>query len=564
MNLSKICLACLLLLLASCAAARQELVVQSGAEHRFEADYYYMLGYEAFISGDWDNSLLNYKKALEFDPDSLYLKTQIGHFLYRKGDIPGALVMVVDVLKASPEYVRALVLQAEIYDSQKRSKELAETLNLLRKLAPDDPEVMLFVGKVSYNNDLIEEALEAFGRVVEKDPDEFIALDYIGSIYLDRKDYVRAEEYLKKVLEIRQLEGVYFKLGIIREMQEKYAEAIADYEAALRLNPLHRQARERIAQVYVKQKAMGKAIDEFLALSKEQPGNVDMHVRLGMLYYETRDFDRSLDEFRTALAGSPENTAIRYYLALVLEELEHSDEAIAEFRKIIIQEPKNINAFLHLAILYSKLKKDDQAIRMFEEILAFDKEKPEIFLSLAMAYVRTKAYPRAEEVLTEAIGKFKDNEELYFNLAMVCDKAERFDAMVGALKKTLELNPKNADALNYLGYYYADKNINLAEAKELIERALEVKPDNGYILDSYGWVLYRLGKFDQALEKLEKAVALTTEDPMLFEHMGDVYHALHQKNEALEHWRRSLRNHEKEEGLKERVEKKIQELEQSR
>ncbi len=564
MKIKEICIVALLLLLHSCTAARQELVAESGPQHPFEADYYYMLGYEAFISGDWDSSLANYRKALEFDPGSPYLRSQIGHFLFRKGDVSGAMAMVEAVLRDSPDYVRALMLQAEIYDSQKRAAELSGVLGRIRKLAPDDPEVMMFVGKVYYSNDMTDDALAAFGSVVRKDPDEFVALDYMGSIYLDRKEYALAEEHLKRVLEIRQLEGVYFKLGIIREIQERYPEAIADYEAALRLNPLHRQARERIAQIYVKQKSMGRAIDEFLVLSRQQPENVDMHVRLGMLYYETRDFERSLDEFRTALAGSPENTAIRYYLALVLEEMERFDDAVAEFRKIIIQEPKNVNAFLHLAIIYSKQKKDDEAIRMFEEVLAFDKDKPEIFQSLAMAYIRTKDYARAEQVLTDATARFKDNEELYFNLAMVYDKTERFDAMITALRRTLEINPRNADALNYLGYYYADKNINLREARELIERALQLKPDNGYILDSYGWVLYRLGEYHNAMEQLEKAVKITTEDPMLFEHMGDVYHALQQREKALEHWRKSLKNHEKEEGLKERVEQKIRELEKNR
>ncbi|MBA4371857.1 MAG: hypothetical protein C0402_03235 [Thermodesulfovibrio sp.] len=564
MKIKEICLATLLLLLSACTGLRHEILTETGPQHRFEADYYYMLGYEAFISGDWDNSLANYKQALEFDPKSPYLKAQIGHFLLRKGDIPGALSMAASALGDHPDHIRILMLQAEILDSQKRGKELAEILDRIRKLSPEDPEVMMFVGKVYYNNDLVEDALDAFNKVVQKDPDEFVALDYIGSIYLDRKEYTRAEEYLKRVLEIRQLEGVYFKLGIIREMLERYPEALADYETTLRHNPLHRQARERIAQIYVKQKSLGKAIDEFLILSSQQPENVDMHVRLGLLYYETRAFERSLDEFRTALAGGSEKTAVRYYLALVLEEMDRFDEALAEFKKIIIQEPKNVNAFLHLAIIYSKQKKDDEAIKMFEEVLAFDKDKPEIFLSLAMAHLRTKAYVKAEAVLLDAIVRFKDNEELYFNLAMVYDKAERFDAMVGALKKTLELNPRNADALNYLGYYYADKNMNLQEARELIERALAVKPDNGYILDSYGWVLYRLGNFEQAIEQLEKAVTITTEDPMLFEHMGDVYHALHKREKALEHWRRSLKNHEKEEGLKERVEKKIQEFEKNR
>jgi tetratricopeptide (TPR) repeat protein len=132
--------------------------------------------------------------------------------------------------------------------------------------------------------------------------------------------------------------------------------------------------------------------------------------------------------------------------------------------------------------------------------------------------------------------------------------------MVKYLKRIIEINPKHADALNYLGYSYVEKGINLEEAHSLINRALELKPDNGYIIDSLGWLYFKLGKYDEAMKTLLRAAELAKDDPAIIEHIGDVYNSMGLKEKAMEYWEKALGFKEKEEGLKERVEKKIKEL----
>jgi tetratricopeptide (TPR) repeat protein len=132
--------------------------------------------------------------------------------------------------------------------------------------------------------------------------------------------------------------------------------------------------------------------------------------------------------------------------------------------------------------------------------------------------------------------------------------------MVVSLRKAIEINPKHADALNYLGFSYADKGINLQEALSLIQKALDLKPESGYIIDSLGWVYFKLGKQKEALKYLKKALETVKDDPVLYEHLGDVYEAMGNPGEALDAWNNSVKFHEKEAGLKERVEEKIGKL----
>ena len=126
-----------------------------------------------------------------------------------------------------------------------------------------------------------------------------------------------------------------------------------------------------------------------------------------------------------------------------------------------------------------------------------------------------------------------------------------------AMRKVISLDPKHSNALNYLGYTYADLGQNLDEAERLILEALKYKPNDGYITDSLGWVYYKKGEFEKALEYLQKAVGIVPDDPIMLEHLGDAYLKLGDKTNALKFYRKSLEHKEKD---KEELEKKIREL----
>jgi len=110
------------------------------------------------------------------------------------------------------------------------------------------------------------------------------------------------------------------------------------------------------------------------------------------------------------------------------------------------------------------------------------------------------------------------------------------------MKAVIEIDPENANALNYLGYTYADIGKNLDEAERLVKLALQYKPEDGYITDSLGWIYFKKGKLDQALLLLQKAVTLIPEDPTILEHLGDVYMKLDKREKALEYYKDSLKH----------------------
>jgi tetratricopeptide (TPR) repeat protein len=161
--------------------------------------------------------------------------------------------------------------------------------------------------------------------------------------------------------------------------------------------------------------------------------------------------------------------------------------------------------------------------------------------------------------LKRGLEKNQNDEEIHFQAGALYDKIGDFDKMLAEMKEVLRLNPNHADALNYLGYSYSERGIHLEEALKLVQKAMELKPNMGYITDSLGWVYYKLGDYKKALTELEKANQLTPDDSTITEHLADSYLKLNRTEKAVEFYERALKL-DPQPDQKERLQKKIKEL----
>ena len=136
---------------------------------------------------------------------------------------------------------------------------------------------------------------------------------------------------------------------------------------------------------------------------------------------------------------------------------------------------------------------------------------------------------------------------------MVLEKQAKFDDAVRAFERVIAIDPKHAEAYNYVGYMYAERGQNLDEAISLIGKALSLEPDNGYFIDSLGWAYYQQGKYPDALRELKRAVDRAKEDPVIFEHLGDAYAKNGLEEDALAAWEKSLSLDPNADGVKQKV-----------
>ncbi len=206
-----------------------------------------------------------------------------------------------------------------------------------------------------------------------------------------------------------------------------------------------------------------------------------------------------------------------------------------------------------------ELKRSETGNALLQRAINNTNNKPSYYLNLVyFYYLQKEEYRKAEEILKEGLTTTPNDTDLNFALAHVYEKSSRLDDMVRQLKKTLALDPDHTDALNYLGYYYADREINLNEAERLINKALTLKPDNPYFRDSLGWVYFKQGRHGDSLREIKKAMDIAKYDPHMYEHLGDIYLKMGREEDAKEAWVTSLKYIDREKTLKERVQKKVQ------
>ncbi|MGD9506879.1 MAG: tetratricopeptide repeat protein, partial [Syntrophobacteraceae bacterium] len=177
-------------------------------------------------------------------------------------------------------------------------------------------------------------------------------------------------------------------------------------------------------------------------------------------------------------------------------------------------------------------------------------------LYLATLYEEKKDFPQALAYIEKGVEKAPDDPDILFRKGIILDRMGRKDEAIEVMRSILEVDPENANALNYIGYTYAEMGVRLGEAKQLITAALRSNPDDAYILDSLAWVYYKMGQPKKALREILKAIELVPDDPVIHEHLGDVYMGLGNKQKAAEAYQKALDyNHEDADKIREKLQK---------
>ncbi|WP_262386699.1 tetratricopeptide repeat protein [Roseobacter fucihabitans] len=245
-----------------------------------------------------------------------------------------------------------------------------------------------------------------------------------------------------------------------------------------------------------------------------------------------------------ALNLRPDHVDALLLTADIFESLGQFDEAIKIYKRVPANDPNYHAAELGRAEALRSSDRPEAAIEVLEQLARSHGELATVHSALGDALRRedrfgeaVAAYDAAAELVTDKGGP---SWFLYYARAISQERQGNWEAAESDFRAALEINPNQPQVLNYLGYSLVEKTQNLDEALEMIERAVALSPDSGYIIDSLGWALYRLGRFEEAVPHMERAVELMAVDPVVNDHLGDVYWAVGRKREAEFQWARAL------------------------
>jgi len=233
-----------------------------------------------------------------------------------------------------------------------------------------------------------------------------------------------------------------------------------------------------------------------------------------------------------------------YLLGQIFEADKYHRGALENFGRIAKKHPLYFNAQLQMAWVLEKMGKLDEAIEAMKKLSGLYPGNREVLGSLGDINRMNSRFEEAGKAYTKYIDgltEIKDKHwSIFYTRGIVLEQAKKWDRAEADFLKALELRPDQPQVLNYLAYSWVDKGMNIEKARKMLERAVELRPYDGYIIDSLGWALYRIGDMPKAVEYLEKAVLLQTDDWAINDHLGDAYWAVGRKYEARFQWRHAL------------------------
>lgn len=334
--------------------------------------------------------------------------------------------------------------------------------------------------------------------------------------------------------------GALFQAQLLS--RDSHAKAIDYLKAFLADNPKAQEIRLAYARQLINDKKFTEAREQFQQLLDANPNNGDIAITVALLSVQMNDLDAAEAQFKRVLAmGYKDPDAVRFHLGQVNEERKRYDEA-AKWYLSVEEGEQFVPAHARYAFMLAKQDKLAEARAHLQGLVPQnDAQRLQITQSEAQLMREAKDYKESFEILRKALEVQPDQPELLYDVALAAEKIDRIDATETYLRRLIALKPDHAQAYNALGYTLADRTDRLVEAREYIEKALKLSPEDPFILDSMGWVEYRLGHVAQGLTYLERAFQQRP-DPEIAAHLGEVMWVKGDKPGAEKVWRDALRD----------------------
>jgi tetratricopeptide (TPR) repeat protein len=335
-------------------------------------------------------------------------------------------------------------------------------------------------------------------------------------------------------------DAALFKARVLVSRKDN-ARLLRFHEDFLAAYPRAGSMRLSYARLLVDLKQWDKARVQFKRVVADSPREADAVFTVALLALQTNDLDEAERFLKRTLNLQPENDQVRLYLGQVAEQRKNYDEAIQWYSAVESAE-QHFEAQTRLAVALARQGKVEQA-RTHLHVLAPRTEAQKVQLALAEEQILrdAKRFDEAFDVLSRALVDLPHNADLLYARALVAEKLNRIDTAEQDLRRVLAKDPKNANALNALGYTLADRTTRYQEALGFVEQALALKTDDPFILDSMGWVHYRLGNHAEAVKYLRSALGKRA-DAEIAAHLGEVLWVMGDRAGAESVWSGALKH----------------------
>jgi tetratricopeptide (TPR) repeat protein len=491
------------------------------AEGQAEAMAHFVTGVLEEESQGPEQALGSYRKVLQLDPGFTTLAIEVAYDCIRRGETTEAIGVLKDAIKARPEEPAPALALSSIYLRHLNKPDLAT--RYAEAALKADPnrfspyEALWEIAQARHDAEGCADVIDRASRSKTTNAGFWLQLaDFLtnssdGNAFADPKTSAKLSTCLDKAAQSAGDDAVMLaRIGDFHVLNRQYAKAATFYQKAADLKPAMPNINERLASTLIE---VGRKEDAIPVLEKIVASNsLAAYDQLYVLHEERGDHEKALRSLQMAILIDRTNYGRQRDLMLLLMRTGKTDELIdrsADARKLFPQVP--FFTYVNARSL-AAAKRNDEAMLAFERTIFEASTIDPVLL----------------------------NGSFYFDYACAAQQAARYVKAAELFKKSIELDPKNPDAYNALGYMWVEQKQNLDEAAALIRKALSFDPANGAYIDSLGWLLFQQGNYEAALTELLRASkAMREPDAVVFEHVADTYRALNRTAEAVLYWQKA-------------------------
>jgi tetratricopeptide (TPR) repeat protein len=516
--------------------------VQAGLSEQLLYDL--LVGEFAGNAGDMELSVESYNRAAMETPDAR-VAARASYIAVYGERYEEALVLLERWEKLDPDDSEIARMYAITYLKLGQPLEAATYIqSILDTVEGNGHEKALAVKRLLAKEASTEDGLMVLEALNKSAPGNQHMLLLQARYAAQLEKYDDALDLLDQVLEIDSTQAdVHIIKARILAAQGKQEQAMALIALVLMEQPDNDHLRLQYARMLVEQRQFNQAKAQFNLLLKDDPENADILLSLGLLNIETGELDEASTHLTHLVDMGQKQDIANYYLGRIAQNREEHKIAISYYLKVKSGDYV-FDSKMRIAGLFARLGRVDEGLQQLEVLAEKQTSWPlrvRAYLAQGEILASKQRYAEGMEMYSRALQQKPDDADLLYARALMAEKVDRIDITESDLLKLLSAEPENANALNALGYTLADRTERLEEALDYIKRAAELVPDDPAILDSLGWVSYRLGNMQDALKWLGMAFE-RLEDAEIAAHYGEVLWKNNQRDEAEKVWKIGLEN----------------------
>ncbi len=507
-----------------------------------DAAYDLMVAEIALNQGDTALAIERYSELAQEQENPAIAERAVRIAVYGQ-DLESAILAAQRWVELEPDRIEAHQVIAAIYIRQDKADEAFTYIDgLIETSELDDAQLfppLLGILAREKNTDTV---LSVSERIALKYPDRAYAQHLHGMLAAQNGMAEVALEYLDRSLELEEIRGVHAARARILLRLGRSGEAVVSLQKAVARNPSDQNLRLTYARLLVDIKAYDQARVEFETLHAAAPDDAELLYTLGLLSLESQRLDDAEMYMMKLIRMDERDGEAQYYLGRIYENRKQYDQAIDWYQQVHIGDYQ-FDARLRIADMLGLSGKTDKAVEHLDAMLKgsqTDGSLVRIYIAKGELLRVARRYEESMEVLDTALDVVPGNNDLLYARALVAERLGRIDLLEADLNIILKTEPDNAHALNALGFTLADQTDRYEEAYDYLKRAIEIMPEDPAIIDSLGWVNYRLGNYDEAIRLLRSALS-RFDDAEIAAHLGEVLWVTGAQQEARGIWQKALK-----------------------